>query len=103
MPAKVSASWRRWPGNGRRRGFLRLLGLIGRAPTIFGTLVGQHLVNHTVSITLLGLAAGSILYVMIELLAVARKSGFKTITTWSMFAGLLLGFVTDAIVTAGGA
>ena len=84
-------------------GFLMLLGLIGGAPTFFGTLVGQHFVNDTVSIAFLGLAAGSILYVVIELLAVARKSGFKTITTWGIFAGLLLGFVTDAIVTAAGA
>ena len=40
---------------------------------------------------------------MIELLAVARKAALKEITTWGVFAGLLLGFVTDAIVTAAGA
>ena len=67
-----------------------------------GTLVGQHFVNATVSTAFLGLAAGSILYVVIELLAVARKSDFKVITTWGIFAGLVLGFVTDAIITASG-
>ena len=40
---------------------------------------------------------------MIELLAVARKAALKEITTWGVFVGLLLGFVTDAIVTAAGA
>ena len=80
-----------------------LLGVIGGAPTFFGTLVGQHFVNETVSIAFLGLAAGSILYVVIELLAVARKADMKMITTWGIFAGLLLGFVTDAVITAAGA
>jgi ZIP family zinc transporter len=84
-------------------GFLALLGLIGGGPTFVGTLVGQNFVNDTLSIAFLGLAAGSILYVVIELLAVARKAALKEITTWGVFAGLLLGFVTDAIVTAAGA
>ncbi|MGW2646958.1 ZIP family metal transporter [Streptomyces sp. NPDC001393] len=82
---------------------LFLLGLIGGGPTFLGTLVGQHLVNDTLSIAFLGLAAGSILYVVIELLAVARKAGLKTLTTWCILLGLLLGFATDAVVTAAGA
>jgi ZIP family zinc transporter len=84
-------------------GFLALLGLIGGGPTFIGTLVGQRFVDDTVSIGFLGLAAGSILYVVIELLAVARKAHLKTITTWGIFAGLILGFATDAIITAAGA
>ncbi|MDT5259618.1 MAG: zinc transporter, family [Mycobacterium sp.] len=83
--------------------FLALLGLIGGGPTFIGTLVGQRFVNDTASIGFLGLAAGSILYVVIELLAVARKADLKTITTWGIFAGLILGFATDAIITAAGA
>ncbi|MFR0359371.1 ZIP family metal transporter [Streptomyces sediminimaris] len=79
------------------------LGLIGGGPTFLGTLVGQHLVNDTLSIAFLGLAAGSILYVVIELLAVARKTTLKTLTTWCILLGLLLGFATDAVVTAAGA
>jgi ZIP family zinc transporter len=79
------------------------LGLIGGGPTFLGTLVGQHLVNDTLSIAFLGLAAGSILYVVIELLAVARKADLKTLTTWCILLGLLLGFATDAVVTAAGA
>ncbi|MFJ8363501.1 ZIP family metal transporter [Streptomyces sp. NPDC093984] len=79
------------------------LGLIGGGPTFLGTLVGQHLVDDTLSIAFLGLAAGSILYVVIELLAVARRTGLKTLTTWCILLGLLLGFATDAVVTAAGA
>jgi zinc transporter, ZIP family len=83
--------------------FLALLGLIGGGPTFLGTLVGQRFVNELVSTAFLGLAAGSILYVVIELLAVARKADMKVITTWGIFVGLLLGFVTDAVITAAGA
>ncbi|MFR9798018.1 ZIP family metal transporter [Streptomyces sp. MS06] len=79
------------------------LGLIGGGPTFLGTLIGQHLVDDTLSIAFLGLAAGSILYVVIELLAVARRTGLKTLTTWGILLGLLLGFATDAVVTAAGA
>jgi len=84
-------------------GFLAALGLIGGGPTFLGTLVGQRFTNETIAIAFLALAAGSILYVVIELLAVARKMGAKELTTWGLLIGLLAGFLTDAIVTAGGA
>jgi zinc transporter, ZIP family len=84
-------------------GYLAVLGLIGGGPTFVGTLVGQSVVNETISIGFLALAAGSILYVVIELLAVARKQALKEITTWGILLGVLLGFATDAIVTAAGA
>ena len=54
-------------------------------------------------IAFLALAAGSILYVVIELLAVARASKLKELVTWAILLGIVLGFVTDAIVTAAGA
>jgi ZIP family zinc transporter len=84
-------------------GYLGLLGLIGGGPTFAGTLVGQRFTDGLVSIAFLALAAGSILYVVIELLAVGRRMASKEITTWGLVIGLLLGFATDAIVTAGGA
>jgi ZIP family zinc transporter len=83
--------------------YLGALGLIGGGPTFLGTLIGQRFTNDTVSLAFLALAAGSILYVVIELLAVGRRMGAKEITTWGILAGLLLGFATDAIVIAGGA
>jgi ZIP family zinc transporter len=91
--AGIRPSWR----------LLGLLGLVGGGPTFLGTVVGQRFTNDVVSIAFLALAAGSILYVVIELLAVARRMGVKEITTWGLVLGLLLGFATDAIVTAGGA
>ncbi|WP_158866783.1 ZIP family metal transporter [Leifsonia sp. AG29] len=84
-------------------GYLALLGLIGGGPTFVGTIIGQSFRNDLVSIAFLGLAAGSILYVVIELLAVARRTGMKTLVAWFILAGIVAGFLTDAIVTAAGA
>jgi ZIP family zinc transporter len=87
------------PGWGR----LVLLGLIGGGPTFLGTLVGQRVTSPLLGVAFLALAAGSILYVVIELLAVARTSKLKELVTWAILLGLVLGFATDAIVTAAGA
>jgi ZIP family zinc transporter len=84
-------------------GRLALLGLIGGGPTFVGTLVGESVVNDTLAVAFLGLAAGSVLYVVIELLAVARRTGLKELTTWCVLGGLALGFITDGILVVAGA
>ena len=84
-------------------GFLGLLGVIGGAPTFLGTLVGQFWVNESVSIIFFALAAGSILYVVMELLNVGRVLASKTLVTWGILLGLFLGFATDFILKASGA
>ena len=83
--------------------YLGLLGLIGGGPTFLGTLVGEQFTSVPTAIAFLSLAAGSILYVIIELLAVARKTGMKELTSYGIMIGLVAGFLTDAIVTLGGA
>jgi ZIP family zinc transporter len=84
-------------------GFLGVLGLIGGAPTFLGTLVGQFWVSEAVSILFFALAAGSILYVVMELLNVGRVLASKTLVTWGILFGLFLGFATDFILVAAGA
>jgi len=84
-------------------GRIGVLGLIAGGPTFLGTLLGQQVTSPLLMVAFLALAAGSILYVVVELLAVARATGFKVLITWALLAGLVLGFVTDAILTAGGA
>jgi ZIP family zinc transporter len=91
--AGVRPSWAR----------LALLGIIGGVPTLIGTVVGQYATSELASIAFLALAAGSILYVVIELLAVLRRYALKYAATWGLFAGLVLGFLTDAVLTASGA
>ncbi len=80
--------------------FLLVLGLIGGAPTFFGTLVGQAWTSTAVSVCFLALAAGSILYVIMQLIQVNARLGHKTLVAWGMFGGLVLGFATDFILTA---
>ena len=84
-------------------GILGLLGLIGGGPTFIGTLVGQAWVSEGVSIVFFALAAGSILYVVMELLNVGRALAPKTLVTWGIMLGLFLGFATDFILVAAGA
>jgi ZIP family zinc transporter len=81
---------------------LFVLGVVGGGPTIVGTLVGSAVTTELVGVGFLALAAGSILYVVIELLAVARRFALKYHTSWGLLAGLVLGFATDAILTASG-
>src|SRR6476646_3332082 len=52
-------------------GFLLLMGLIGGGPTFVGTAVGSQFTSDAMSVIFLTLAAGSILYVVIQLLGVA--------------------------------
>jgi len=83
--------------------FLAALGLIGGGPTFIGTLVGQAWIADAVSIAFLALAAGSILYVVIELLNVNRSFGLQKLVTWGLVLGLMAGFTTDWVLVAAGA
>jgi zinc transporter, ZIP family len=84
-------------------GFLLLMGLIGGGPTMLGTAIGRQFTSDAMSVIFLTLAAGSILYVVIQLLGVAHKNGRKELIYWGVLLGLAAGFVTDMVVTAGGA
>ena len=84
-------------------GFLAVLGLIGGGPTFIGTVIGQAWVNESVMILFFALAAGSILYVVMELLNVGRALASKPVVTWGILLGLFLGFATDFILVAAGA
>jgi ZIP family zinc transporter len=83
--------------------FLLVVGLIGGGPTFFGTLLGQTWVSDALSVAFLALAAGSILYVVIELLDVCRRAGRKRLVAWGLVLGLALGFGTDFVLVAAGA
>jgi zinc transporter, ZIP family len=84
-------------------GFLALLGVIGGGPTFVGTLVGQAWVSTAVSVLFLALAAGSILYVVNELIAICGRFGSKEVVLAGILFGLVLGFGTDFVLVAVGA
>jgi ZIP family zinc transporter len=84
-------------------GFLALLGLIGGGPTFVGTLVGQAWVSEALEVAFFGVAAGSILYVVIQLIEVCRRYAVPTVVAWWILAGLVVGFATDFVLVAAGA
>jgi ZIP family zinc transporter len=92
-------------GNLRRPswGFLLAMGAIGGGPTFVGTIIGHGFTSEAVSVVFLTLAAGSILYVVTQLVTVAAKTRRPDFLAYGLLLGLIAGFLTDAIVTAGGA
>ena len=77
--------------------------MIGGGPTVVGTILGQVVVNDVVSVAFLAWAAGSILYVVIQLIGVAIKQRHGYALYVGVAGGVIAGFVTDFIVKAGGA
>ena len=84
-------------------GFLLLLGAIGGGPTVLGTVIGHQFTSDPMSLVFLTLAAGSILYVIIQLVAIALRGGHRSLLYWGVWVGLVAGFATDMLLTAGGA
>jgi ZIP family zinc transporter len=84
-------------------GFLLGLGVIGGGPTFLGTAIGHGFTSEAVSVVFLTLAAGSILYVVIQLLGVAARTRRPDLLAYGLLVGMIAGFATDAIVTAAGA
>ncbi len=82
--------------------FLGAMGLIGGGPTFLGSLVGHSFTSEPVSVAFLTLAAGSILYVVVQLITIAAKANRRDLLAYGLLLGLLAGFATDAIVTAAG-
>ena len=81
---------------------LLILAAIGGGPTFIGTAVGHTFTSEPLSVVFLTLAAGSIVYVIVQLLAIAGRSTRKDLIYAGVLLGLLAGFLTDAIVTAAG-
>ena len=84
-------------------GFLLALGLIGGGPTFLGTAIGHSFTSEPVAVVFLTLAAGSIIYVITQLLGLAAKTRRSDLLAYGLILGLLAGFGTDAIVSAAGA
>jgi ZIP family zinc transporter len=91
-PEATLPSWR----------LLGLLGLIGGGPTFLGAALGHGFTSEPVSVVFLTLAAGSILYVIMQLIVVAARSRRADLLACGALLGLFAGFLTDAVVTAAG-
>jgi ZIP family zinc transporter len=83
--------------------FLASMGILGGGPTFLGTLVGHSVVNDTLFLVFLALAAGSILYVVVQLLKAAQRLGQPEMLMWGLLVGLVAGFATDYVLVVAGA
>src|SRR5665811_2163164 len=76
-------------------GFLLAMGAIGGGPTFLGTIVGHGFTSEAVSVVFLTLAAGSILYVVTQLISIAAKTRRPDVLAYGLLLGLIAGFLTD--------
>jgi ZIP family zinc transporter len=92
--------------NGVRRlpswGYLFGLAAIGGGPTFIGTFVGHGFTSEAVSVIFLTLAAGSIIYVITQLIGVAARARRSDLLAYGLLIGIAAGFLTDAVITAAG-
>ncbi len=79
-----------------------LAGIAG-GPTFVGTIIGHTVVNPALSVLFLSLAAGSILYVIVQLIIVASRAKRADLLAYGILAGLGAGFISDGILIAAGA
>ena len=82
--------------------YIGMAGLIGGGPTFLGTILGYSLHSEWIFVLFLALAAGSIIYVVTELLHVGRSFGIRDLPMWGILLGFLLGYCTDLILTWAG-
>lgn len=90
--AGVRASWP-WLG---------VLGLIGGLPTLIGAVLGGAWVSPASELFCLSLAAGSILYVVGELLHIGRKLRHEVTAHLGVLTGFFLAFATELIIHLAG-
>jgi ZIP family zinc transporter len=83
-------------------GFLLLAGLIGGGPTFIGTVIGYNFNNPYLFVLFLTLAAGALIYVISEMIAIGRRMNTPAALGWGLLLGFLAGYGTDLLLTWAG-
>lgn len=86
-----------------RISFLAKVLFIGGVPTLAGTLLGSVSYSPQAYVFFLALAGGALVYVTMMMFNTGRRRYSYDIMMGGVFLGLFLGFVTDLIVSLGGA
>lgn len=76
-----------------------LLGLLAGGPTCLGTVISGYGVSPYLSLTFYTLAAGSLLYVIVSLIALSYTTGRRLLTATSMFVGIGLMYTTGMVLS----
>jgi zinc transporter, ZIP family len=90
---EIKPSWR----------WLLVAGIVAGGPTFLGTMVGYNVTSNALALAFYALAGGALLYVIGEIWNGVRRLGHRELGMYLLFAGLFLGFVTDLVVSYGGA
>jgi len=84
--------------------FLATVGLVGGGPTFLGTLTGSLIgVSDFAYVLFLSAAGGALVYVSLLMYNTGRRQTTNRVLMVGIFVGLSAGFLTDLIVTLGGA
>ena len=83
--------------------FLAVTGLVGGGPTFLGTALGSLWSSTLVYILFLAIAGGALIYVSMLMYNSGRRQTTNAVLMVGLFVGLFAGFITDLIVTLGGA
>jgi len=92
-PLAGSASW----------SFIGIAGLIGGGPTFVGTILGINFHSTVISVLFLSLAAGSIIYVLSQLMPLIRRAQMQQLVMTGLVLGFSVAFSTDLVLVAAGA
>jgi zinc transporter, ZIP family len=92
-PLAGNASW----------GFIGLAGLIGGGPTFIGTVIGSIFHSELIFILFLSLAAGSIIYVLAQLLTIVKRAQAQQLVMAGLVVGFTVAYGTDLVLIAAGA
>jgi len=79
--------------------FLLMAGMIGGGPTLIGTVVGFNIVSTWTFVLFLALAAGAVIYVINEMLAVCRRMDTPSALALGLLCGFFAGYGTDLLLT----
>jgi zinc transporter, ZIP family len=86
-----------------KNSFLVKVMLLGGAPTFFGTILGSLFYSPGAYVLFLSLAGGALVYVTMTMFGTGRRLYSSNLMMAGIFLGLCAGFLTDLIVTLGGA
>jgi ZIP family zinc transporter len=83
-------------------GWLGMVGLIGGAPTLLGSMLGYSVTSEPLELAFYAVSGGAILYVIGEVWNAMRRYGHRELALWLLSVGFFVGVATDLVVAYGG-
>nr|MDO8098610.1 ZIP family metal transporter [Candidatus Njordarchaeota archaeon] len=75
-----------------------LMGLIAGSPTVIGSVIGAVFYSAALAVLFLGLAAGAILYVIVELIPVAYTREHRHLVLVGITLGIVIMYLTELLL-----